>query len=118
LNVLGQFNINLHGNRNNLHKIQEGSFLHLETASEQQTAGVFIVTFVFNSIIVKLKEHEEFFPVFHSFILELLQTLGETKLYSCSTSQSNSNEKYICILLYLKPKNIIKLTLTLCCGTS
>ncbi|KAK2906825.1 hypothetical protein Q8A67_005810 [Cirrhinus molitorella] len=27
------------------------------------------------SIIVKLKEHEEFFPVFHSFILELLQTL-------------------------------------------
>ncbi|XDV22650.1 hypothetical protein PO909_027500 [Leuciscus waleckii] len=28
-----------------------------------------------DSIIVKLKEHEEFFPVFHSFILELLQTL-------------------------------------------
>ncbi|XDV22651.1 hypothetical protein PO909_027500 [Leuciscus waleckii] len=37
-----------------------------------------------DSIIVKLKEHEEFFPVFHSFILELLQTLGETKLYSYS----------------------------------
>uniref|UniRef100_A0A8C1ABV0 Centrosomal protein of 70 kDa n=2 Tax=Cyprinus carpio TaxID=7962 RepID=A0A8C1ABV0_CYPCA len=28
-----------------------------------------------DSIIVKLKEHEEFFPVFHSFILELLRTL-------------------------------------------
>ncbi|XP_056303849.1 centrosomal protein of 70 kDa [Danio aesculapii] len=28
-----------------------------------------------DSIIMKLKEHEEFFPVFHSFMLELLQTL-------------------------------------------
>ncbi|XP_043079156.1 centrosomal protein of 70 kDa isoform X10 [Puntigrus tetrazona] len=27
------------------------------------------------SIILKLKDHEEFFPVFHTFILELLQTL-------------------------------------------
>ncbi|TRZ00783.1 hypothetical protein DNTS_034754 [Danionella cerebrum] len=33
-----------------------------------------------DSIIVKLKEHEEFFPVFHSFILELLRTLGVTTL--------------------------------------
>lgn len=41
------------------------------------------------SIIVKLKEHEEFFPVFHSFILELLQTLGENKLYSQSTNQES-----------------------------
>lgn len=31
------------------------------------------------SIIIKLKEHEEFFPAFHSFILELLQILGEAK---------------------------------------
>ncbi len=52
------------------------------------TVGVCIV---FHSIIVKLKEHEEFFPVFHSFILELLQTLGENKLYS----QSNWNEQLI-----------------------
>lgn len=28
-----------------------------------------------DSIILKLKEHEEFFPAFHSFMLELLQTL-------------------------------------------
>ncbi|XP_056121832.1 centrosomal protein of 70 kDa isoform X3 [Rhinichthys klamathensis goyatoka] len=46
-----------------------------------------------DSIIVKLKEHEEFFPVFHSFILELLQTLGETKLYSCSTRVSQTQMK-------------------------
>uniref|UniRef100_A0AAR2KI77 Centrosomal protein of 70 kDa n=1 Tax=Pygocentrus nattereri TaxID=42514 RepID=A0AAR2KI77_PYGNA len=29
-----------------------------------------------DSIIVKLKEHEEFFPAFHSLVLELLQVLG------------------------------------------
>ncbi|XP_067252057.1 centrosomal protein of 70 kDa isoform X1 [Chanodichthys erythropterus] len=46
-----------------------------------------------DSIIVKLKEHEEFFPVFHSFILQLLQTLGETKLYSCSTRVSQTQMK-------------------------
>ncbi|XP_051549802.1 centrosomal protein of 70 kDa isoform X4 [Myxocyprinus asiaticus] len=33
-----------------------------------------------DSIIVKLKEHDEFFPVFHSFILELLQTLNVQNL--------------------------------------
>ncbi|XP_067271807.1 centrosomal protein of 70 kDa isoform X2 [Pseudorasbora parva] len=33
-----------------------------------------------DSIIVKLKEHEEFFPVFHSFIMELLQTLDVSTL--------------------------------------
>nr|XP_055073758.1 centrosomal protein of 70 kDa isoform X2 [Misgurnus anguillicaudatus] len=32
------------------------------------------------SIIIKLKEHEEFFPAFHSFILELLQTLDVQSL--------------------------------------
>ncbi len=59
------------GFRNNLHK------------------GSIQLVFVFHSIIVKLKEHEEFFPVFHSFILELLQTLGKNKLYSQSTNQES-----------------------------
>ncbi|XP_057181261.1 centrosomal protein of 70 kDa isoform X4 [Triplophysa rosa] len=33
-----------------------------------------------DSIIIKLKEHEEFFPAFHSFILELLETLDVQNL--------------------------------------
>ncbi|XP_053085443.1 centrosomal protein of 70 kDa isoform X2 [Pangasianodon hypophthalmus] len=33
-----------------------------------------------DSIIVKLKEHEEFFPAFHSLVLELLNTLGAESL--------------------------------------
>ncbi|XP_016295822.1 centrosomal protein of 70 kDa isoform X1 [Sinocyclocheilus anshuiensis] len=54
-----------------------------------------------DSIIVKLKEHEEFFPVFHSFILELLQTLGENKLHSHSTvSQTEMKSSSISILVH------------------
>ncbi|XP_043079152.1 centrosomal protein of 70 kDa isoform X7 [Puntigrus tetrazona] len=49
--------------------------------------------FVFRSIILKLKDHEEFFPVFHTFILELLQTLGEKKLYSHSARQESVKRK-------------------------
>ncbi|KAM9493351.1 centrosomal protein of 70 kDa isoform 2-T2 [Clarias gariepinus] len=33
-----------------------------------------------DSIIVKLREHEEFFPAFHSLVLELLNTLGAESL--------------------------------------
>ncbi|KAI5088975.1 centrosomal protein of 70 kDa isoform X2 [Silurus meridionalis] len=33
-----------------------------------------------DSIIVKLKEHEEFFPAFHSLVLDLLNTLGAESL--------------------------------------
>lgn len=64
-------------------------FVYLATAADLTQVNKVGVCIVFHSIIVKLKEHEEFFPVFHSFILELLQTLGENKLYSLSTRQES-----------------------------
>ncbi|XP_033833385.1 centrosomal protein of 70 kDa isoform X2 [Periophthalmus magnuspinnatus] len=33
-----------------------------------------------DSIIQKVKDHDEFFPAFHSFIIDILQTLGLTRL--------------------------------------
>ncbi|XP_029924274.1 centrosomal protein of 70 kDa [Myripristis murdjan] len=33
-----------------------------------------------DSVIVKVKQHDEFFPAFHSLVLELLQTLGVSRL--------------------------------------
>ncbi|XP_030006478.1 centrosomal protein of 70 kDa isoform X2 [Sphaeramia orbicularis] len=33
-----------------------------------------------DSIIMKVKQHEEFFPAFHSLVVELLQTLGVSRL--------------------------------------
>lgn len=41
------------------------------------------------SIIVKLREHEEFFPAFHSLVLELLHTLG---MNSLSLSHTHEQE--------------------------
>lgn len=32
---------------------------------------------MFFSIIIKVKQHEEFFPAFHALITEILQTLGK-----------------------------------------
>lgn len=32
---------------------------------------------LFSSIIVKVKQHEEFFPAFHALIMDILHTLGK-----------------------------------------
>lgn len=52
-----------------LYYLDRNTWLNIPTA-------VCVILCLFVSIIVKLKEHEEFFPAFNSLVLELLNTLG------------------------------------------
>lgn len=63
-------------------------------------ARVFLIPYLFclHSIIVKLKQHEEFFPAFHDLTVDILQTLG--KLLEHSDSLNRLNALDILILLY------------------
>lgn len=54
--------------------------------------------FCLHSIIVKLKQHEEFFPAFHALTVDILETLG--KLLEHSNSLNHLNALDILILLY------------------
>lgn len=57
----------------------------------------FLLFFCLHSIIVKLKQYEEFFPAFHALTVDILQTLG--KLLEHSDSLIHLNALDILILL-------------------
>lgn len=66
----------------------------------QKTQHIVPYLFSLHSIIVKLKQHADFFPAFHGLTLDILQTLG--KMLKHSDRDSLLNALDIKSLLYWK----------------
>lgn len=65
-------------------------YLNLYWTGLQKIQHIIPYLFCLHSIIVKLKQHKEFFPAFHDLTVDILQTLGKILQHSDSFNHLNA----------------------------